>query len=348
MNIYGWNFKGAWEYLSKGRDPKGKGRPMAKATRLQYRGIVSDNFECIALRYWNTDVVRWYRSLSNKSNMWVSIDAQYDTRTTNDRISQYTSLHTQKCKATGYRVIQRINRQRTYDDDGKYTGYSETVIDETPLIADHMTWFRADGHVKHYKRCQKRYKREIGEYNLRKNNNRVQYENVLSEARTKRLNIVNGYAESKMGMALNKLKNKTPEQVRVEMEQLRQRKAWATSDAMRIEKHHAELEDKIKVGYTLLKMEGDMKAQAKILECTASFPAINAKMKSLEKKQKNLEAKVNVAEDLWKLQRELTNSKRNFDRLLKDKNKLEEEIGYLLGKKEGTNADAHTSVLNRL
>ena len=83
---------------------------------------------------------------------------------------------------------------------------------------------------------------------------------------------------------------------------------------------------KIKVGYTLMQMERDMKAQAEIMECTASFPAINAKMKSLEKKQKSLEAKVNVSEDLWKLKRELTNSERNFDRLLKDKNKLEEDL----------------------
>ena len=71
---------------------------MGKATRLQYRGQVGNGYECIALRYWQTDVVRWYRSLADKSNKWYSIDAQYDSRTTNDRIRAYTGKWTELVK----------------------------------------------------------------------------------------------------------------------------------------------------------------------------------------------------------------------------------------------------------
>ncbi len=40
------------------------------------------------------------------------------------------------------------------------SNWREVVVEgsEVPLIADHQTWFRKDGHVRHLKRCQDRYR----------------------------------------------------------------------------------------------------------------------------------------------------------------------------------------------
>ena len=346
-----WDYDGAWDYLRKGRDPYGKGRPMGKATRLQYRGQVENGYECIALRYWNTDVVRWYRSLADKSNKWYSIDAQYDSRTTNDRIQAYTGRWTELCKATGKRVIQQWRWE--YDlceQTGMKSNWREVVVEgnEVPLIADHQTWFRKDGHVRHLKRCQDRYRREMGEYNVRRNNRRINYEERLYDARQANLNILRQWSISKLGKALNKMKDKSLVQVQREMETLHFRTQRAKAEAERREVHFAELEDKIIVGKRLKKMEEEMKVHAKVLEVAETYPEVRKAMSREQAKLANLRAKVALAEEIQEAVRRRDSLLYEAKRLQKQKDALEKEVGYLLAKKEGVQADEHLSVLNRL
>tara|TARA_B100000214_G_scaffold176253_1_gene126691 strand:- start:14512 stop:15561 length:1050 start_codon:yes stop_codon:yes gene_type:complete len=346
-----WDYDGALDYLRKGRDPYGKGRPMGKATRLQYRGQVENGYECIALRYWQTDVVRWYRSIANKSNKWYSIDAQYDSRTTNDRIQAYTGLWTSPCKATGKRVIQQWRWDYdTCEQTGSKSNWREVVVEgsEIPLIADHQTWFRKDGHVRHLKRCQDRYRREMGEYNVRKNNRRIDYEEKLLKARQANLKILREWSNSKLVRALDGMKSKSLVQVQREMETLHFRTQRAKAEAERREVHFAELEDKIIVGKRLKKMEQEMKARAEVLKVAETYPEIRKAMHKLNLQLDNLRGKVDLAEDTYRMQKVRDNLSLENIRLLKEKEALEKEVGYLLAKKEGAQADEHSSVLNRL
>lgn len=346
-----WDYDGAWDYLRKGRDPHGKGRPMGKATRLQYRGQVENGYECIALRYWNTDVVRWYRSLTNKSNKWYSIDAQYDSRTTNDRIQAYTGMWTELCKATGKRVIQQWRWKYDFcEQTGMKSNWREEVVEgsEIPLIADHQTWFRKDGHVRHLKRCQDRYRREMGEYNVRRNNRRINYEEKLYDARQANLKILRELSNSNIGKALNKMKDKSLVQVERELQTLHFRTQRAKAEAERREVHFAELEDKIIVGKRLKKMEEEMKVYAQVLKVAETYPEIRKAMSNLNLQLDNLRRKVDLAEDTARMVKVRDNLSLENKRLLKQKEALEKEVGYLLVKKEGAQADEHSSVLNRL
>lgn len=346
-----WDYDGAWDYLRKGRAPYGVGRPMGKATRLQYRGQVENGYECIALRYWQSDVVRWYRSIANKSNKWYSIDAQYDSRTTNDRIQAYTGRWTMPCKATGKRVIQQWRWDfDTCEQTGRKSNWREVVVEgsEIPLIADHQTWFRKDGHVRHLKRCQDRYRREMGEYNVRKNNRRIDYEEKLYKVRQSNLKILRELSNSNIGKALNKMKDKSLVQVQREMETLHFRTQRAKAEAERREVHFAELEDKIIVGKRLKKMEEEMKVHAKVLEVAETYPEIRKAIIREQAKLDNLRAKADLAEDTVRMVKVRDNLTYENKNLLKQKEALEKEVGYFLAKKEGVQADEHTSVLNRL
>ena len=216
------------------------------------------------------------------------------------------------------------------------------------MIADHQTWFRKDGHVRHLKRCQDRYRREMGEYNVRRHNRRINYEEKLYAVRQANLDALRQLSNSNLGKALNKMKDKSLVQVQREMETLHFRTQRAKAEAERREVHFAELEDKIIVGKRLKKMEEEMKVHAKVLEVAETYPEIRKAMSREQAKLDNLRAKVAVAEEIREAVRKRDNLLYEAKRIAKQKNALEKEVGYLLAKKKGAQADEHTSVLNRL
>ncbi len=230
------------------------------------------------------------------------------------------------------------------------SNWREVVVEgsEVPLIADHQTWFRKDGHVRHLKRCQDRYRREIGEYNVRRNNRRINYEEKLYDVRQANLDILRNLSQSNLGKALNKMKDKSLVQVQREMETLHFRKQRAKAEAERREVHFAELEDKIIVGKRLKKMEEEMKVFAKVLEVAETYPEIRKAMSREQAKLDNLRAKVALAEEIREAVKRRDSLVYEAKRLQRQKDALEKEVGYLLAKKEGVQADEHTSVLNRL
>ena len=156
------DFDDAWDYLRRGRNKSNRPYLHANGTRVVYLGQTEQGWECIALRYWNTDVVRWYRNVANKRNKWFSVDAQYNSNTTKKRIETSTGLyHFWMDKPTGYVCY------------GENEDYGGTAGLEKPVIADHETWFKRDKgvlKVRYKKRCEARRQNMYTAFTKRKSN----------------------------------------------------------------------------------------------------------------------------------------------------------------------------------
>jgi len=77
------NYDAAWEYLKRGRDIA-KGRPIACNTRILKR----EYEDYITIQYWNTYIVRYYKTKSGQQ--WMSFcNGGYTTPTTLSRLNQY-------------------------------------------------------------------------------------------------------------------------------------------------------------------------------------------------------------------------------------------------------------------
>ena len=128
------DFDDAWDYLRRGRNKQNRPYLHANGTRVVYLGQIEQGWECIALRYWNTDVVRWYRNVANKRNKWFSVNAQYNSNTTKKRIWTSTGVnHIWMDKVTGHVCLGDLGE--------KWAGSSGV---EKPVIADHETWLKRD------------------------------------------------------------------------------------------------------------------------------------------------------------------------------------------------------------
>lgn len=353
-----------------------------------YLGQIEQGWECIALRYWNTDVVRWYRNVANKRNKWFSVNAQYNSTTTKKRILTGTGVN--------YLWMDKVTGYVCLGDLGDRYGSKSGV--EKPVIADHETWLKRDKgvlKVRYKKRCEARRQNMVSAFTKRKSDQYYEAMNRLHDTALRRVKLLEdwmnygskkkkGYHASNLKrkpgipMELAKFGEKTVEQTLREIEVFKNRVTAARNAALSEERHYVDLperyettkrlvyllneEDRLMVRLKNIESYNEMLQKKKelnseIRKLTMHKNALNSlenTSKELREKQNefySMKAEVNAAQRTINLAETITTiSQANVEkvRLTREVDALKEELDYLLKMKEGTTPEGFVDFLNRL
>ncbi len=380
------DFDDAWEYLRRGRNKQNRPYLHANGTRVVYLGQIEQGWECIALRYWNTDVVRWYRNVSNKRNKWFSVNAQYNSNTTKKRIQTSTYVnHLWLDKVTGHVCLGDLGE--------RWAGSSGF---EKPVIADHETWLKRDKgvlKVRYKKRCEARRQNMVSAFTKRKSDQYYEAMNRLHDTALRRVKLLEDWmtkGSKKKALASNlkrkpgipvelaKFGEKTVEQTLREIEVFKNRVAAARNAALSEEQHYIDLPERYETTQRLVYLQNEERNAMVRLNTIESYnqmlqrkKALSAEIKkltrhenaliSLEKATKDLREKQN---EFWSMKTEVQTAERTIRlaetittihqaniekaRLTSEVDALKEELDYLLKMKEGTTPEGLVDFLNRL
>jgi hypothetical protein len=380
------DFDDAWDYLRRGRNKSNRPYLHANGTRVVYLGQIEQGWECIALRYWNTDVVRWYRNVANKRNKWFSVNAQYNSNTTKKRIETSTGVnHLWMDKVTGYVCLGDLGE--------KWAGSSGV---EKPVIADHETWLKRDKgvlKVRYKKRCEARRQNMVSAFTKRKSDQYYEAMNRLHDTALRRVKLLEDWMtkggkkkalasnlKRKPGipMELAKFGEKTVEQTLREIEMFKNRVTAARNAALSEERHYVDLPERYETTKRLVYLENEVQhamAQLKTIETfngmlrekkelgleIRKLSSHKDALKSLESALKelretsnkvwSLKTEVQAAERKIRLAETITNINQatvEKARLTSEVDALKEELAYLLKMKEGTTPEGLVDFLNRL
>ena len=380
------DFDDAWDYLRRGRNKSNRPYLHANGTRVVYLGQVEQGWECIALRYWNTDVVRWYRNVANKRNKWFSVNAQYNSNTTKKRIWTSTGVnHLWMDKVTGYVCLGDLG-----------DGYGSKSGVEKPVIADHETWLKRDKgvlKVRYKKRCEARRQNMVSAFTKRKSDQYYEAMNRLHDTALRRVKLLEDWMTKggkKKALASNlkrkpgipvelaKFGEKTVEQTLREIEMFKNRVAAARNAALSEEQHYVDLPERYETTKRLFYLLNEEQRAMVRLKNIDSYKEMLQKKKelaseinkmtrhikaldSLEKTERKLIEKQN---EEWSLRTKVQAAERTIQnaetitsinqafaekaRVTSEVDALKEELAYLLKMKEGTTPEGFVDFLNRL
>ena len=382
------DFDDAWDYLRRGRNKQNRPYLHANGTRVVYLGQIEQGWECIALRYWNTDVVRWYRNVANKRNKWFSVNAQYNSNTTKKRIQTSTGVnHLWMDKVTGYVCLGDLGE--------KWAGSSGV---EKPVIADHETWLKRDKgvlKVRYKKRCEARRQNMVSAFTKRKSDNYYEAMNRLHNVALRRVKLLedwmtDGTTKSRRNtamingklpripMELAKFGEKTVEQTLREIEMFKNRVTAARNAALSEEKHYVDLPERYETTKRLVslnheekrlmsqlkniesysemlrkkrELDSEIKKMTRHKKALDSLEKTNQRLREKQNEEWSLRTKVQTAERTIRLAKEITNINQatvEKARLTSEVDALKEELAYLLKMKEGTTPEGLVDFLNRL
>jgi len=358
------DFDDAWDYLRRGRNKQNRPYLHANGTRVVYLGQIEQGWECIALRYWNTDVVRWYRNVANKRNKWFSINAQYNSNTTKKRIWTSTGVnHLWMDKVTGYVC---------FGDLGDSYGSNSGV--EKPVIADHETWLKRDKgvlKVRYKKRCEARRQNMVSAFTKRKSDQYYEAMNRLHFTALRRIKLLedwmtNGSTKSRTSSLLNgktvgiptelaKFGEKTVEQTLREIEMFKNRVTTARNAAISEEKHYVSLPERYETTKRITSLKYEEKVAMTRLKNIESYNEMLQRKKELDSEIRELTRHNDALNQLEGARKSLRETSNTVYRLRTEKNQLtsevdalKEELAYLLKMKEGTTPEGFVDFLNRL
>lgn len=364
------DFDDAWDYLRRGRNKQNRPYLHANGTRVVYLGQIEQGWECIALRYWNTDVVRWYRNVANKRNKWFSVNAQYNSNTTKKRIQTSTGVnHLWMDKPTGYVCL---------GDLGEKWASNQGI--EKPIIADHETWLKRDEgvlKVRYKKRCEARRQNMVSAFTKRKSDQYYEAMNRLHNTALRRVKLLEdwmtkGTTKNRHPLAngkkpcipteLAKFGEKTVEQTLREIEMFKNRVTTARNAAISEEKHYVNLPERYETTKRLSTLRVEEKGVMSRLKNIESYSEMLRKKRELDQQIKRLTRHKDALESVEKTQQKLrevqiqknsviTEVRRGLaerNRLTSEVDALKEELAYLLKMKEGTTPEGFIDFLNRL
>lgn len=364
------DFDDAWDYLRRGRNKQNRPYLHANGTRVVYLGQIEQGWECIALRYWNTDVVRWYRNVANKRNKWFSVNAQYNSNTTKKRIQTSTGVnHLWMDKPTGYVCL---------GDLGEKWASNQGI--EKPIIADHETWLKRDEgvlKVRYKKRCEARRQNMVSAFTKRKSDQYYEAMNRLHNTALRRVKLLEdwmtkGTTKNRHPLAngkkpcipteLAKFGEKTVEQTLREIEMFKNRVTTARNAAISEEKHYVNLPERYETTKRLSTLRVEEKGVMSRLKNIESYSEMLQKKRELDSEIKKMTRHKDALESVEKTQQKLrevvtqknsviTEVRRGLaerNRLTSEVDALKEELAYLLKMKEGTTPEGFIDFLNRL
>ena len=315
------DFDGAWDYLRRGRNKSNRPYLHANGTRVVYLGQVEQGWECIALRYWNTDVVRWYRNVANKRNKWFSVNAQYYSNTTKKRIWTSTGVnHLWMDKVTGYVCLGDLGE--------KWAGSSGI---EKPVIADHETWLKRDKgvlKVRYKKRCEARRQNMYTAFTKRKSDQYYEAMNRLHDTALRRVKLLEDWMTKgskkknptyyggvvnagnrnrtpSIPMELAKFGEKTVEQTLREIEMFKNRVAAARNAALSEEQHYVDLPERYETTKRLFYLlNAEQRAMVR-LKNIDSYKEMLQKKKELASEINKMTRHIKALDSLEKTERKL-------------------------------------------
>ena len=360
------DFDDAWDYLRRGRNKKNRPYLHANGTRVVYLGQIEQGWECIALRYWNTDVVRWYRNVANKRNKWFSVDAQYNSNTTKKRIETSTGV------SRHYLWMDKVTGYVCLGDLGEKWASSSGV--EKPVIADHETWLKRDKgvlKVRYKKRCEARRQNMVSAFTKRKSDQYYEAMNRLHNTALRRVKLLqdwmtDGTTKSRrtplingklagIPMELAKFGEKTVEQTLREIEVFKNRVTTARNAARSEEKHYVDLPERYETTKRLSSLKYEERVTMTRLKNIKSYNEMLQKKKELDSEIRKLTRHNDVLNQLEGARKSLTETSNTVYHLRMEKNALtsevnalKEELAYLLKMKEGTTPEGFVDFLNRL
>lgn len=315
------DFDDAWEYLRRGRNKQNRPYLHANGTRVVYLGQIEQGWECIALRYWNTDVVRWYRNVANKRNKWFSVNAQYNSNTTKKRIWTSTGVnHLWMDKVTGYVCLGDLG-----DSYGSKSGV------EKPVIADHETWLKRDKgvlKVRYKKRCEARRQNMVSAFTKRKSDQYYEAMNRLHDTALRRVKlledwmtkgsnkknptyyggVVNAGIQNRtpsIPMELAKFGEKTVEQTLREIEMFKNRVTAARNAALSEERHYVDLPERYETTKRLVYLQNEEQRAMVRLKTIKSYNAMLQKKKELDSEIKKMTRHKEALDSLETTQKKL-------------------------------------------
>lgn len=359
----------------------------ANGTRVVYLGQIEQGWECIALRYWNTDVVRWYRNVANKRNKWFSVNAQYYSNTTKKRIQTSTGVnHLWMDKVTGHVCLGDLG-----------DGYGSKSGVEKPVIADHETWLKRDKgvlKVRYKKRCEARRQNMVSAFTKRKSDQYYEAMNRLHDTALRRVKLLEDWmtkprkknaitgAPSNKGpripVELARFGEKTVEETLREIALLQNRVVAAQRAAHEEEKQYVDLPERYETtkrihhlnyeeGQAIMRMReinsfNEMIEEKKVLK--KEIDGMKSFKRELIKREELRKEVQDKRKELWSLKTEVQNAERAIRlaetittihqaneekaRLKSEVDDLKEELAYLLKMKEGTTPEGFVDFLNRL
>lgn len=380
------DFDDAWDYLRRGRNKHDRPYLHANGTRVLYLGQVEQGWECIALRYWNTDVVRWYRNVANKRNKWFSVNAQYNSNTTKKRIWTSTGVnHLWMDKVTGYVCLGDLG-----------DGYGSKSGVEKPVIADHETWLKRDKgvlKVRYKKRCEARRQNMVSAFTKRKSDQYYEAMNRLHDTALRRVKLLEDWMTKggkKKALASNlkrkpgipvelaKFGEKTVEQTLREIEMFKNRVTAARNAALSEERHYVDLPERYETTKRLVYLQNEEERamnrlkniesynemlqkrhelSSEITKMTRHKKALDTlerteqKLREKQNEEWSLRTKVQAAERTIQKAETITSLNQAFAekaRVTSEVDALKEELAYLLKMKEGTTPEGFVDFLNRL
>ena len=381
------DFDDAWNYLRRGRNKSNRPYLHANGTRVVYLGQVEQGWECIALRYWNTDVVRWYRNVANKRNKWFSVNAQYNSNTTKKRIQTSTGVnHLWMDKVTGHVCLGDLGE--------KWAGSSGV---EKPVIADHETWLKRDKgvlKVRYKKRCEARRQNMVSAFTKRKSDQYYEAMNRLHLTALRRIKLLEDWmtnvsTKSRKSSLLNgkrvgipmelaKFGEKTVEQTLREIEMFKNRVTAARNAALSEERHYVDLPERYETTKRLVYLQNEedrMMVRLKNIESYNEMllkkKELGSEIKKMTRHEKTLisleeaeKERRETSNKVWSLKTEVQTAERTIRlaktittihqantekaRLTSEVDALKEELSYLLKMKEGTTPEGLVDFLNRL
>lgn len=315
------DFDDAWEYLRRGQNKQNRPYLHANGTRVVYLGQIEQGWECIALRYWNTDVVRWYRNVANKRNKWFSVNAQYNSNTTKKRIWTSTGVnHLWMDKVTGYVCLGDLG-----DSYGSKSGV------EKPVIADHETWLKRDKgvlKVRYKKRCEARRQNMVSAFTKRKSDQYYEAMNRLHDTALRRVKlledwmtkgsnkknptyyggVVNAGIQNRtpsIPMELAKFGEKTVEQTLREIEMFKNRVTAARNAALSEERHYVDLPERYETTKRLVYLQNEEQRAMVRLKTIKSYNAMLQKKKELDSEIKKMTRHKEALDSLETTQKKL-------------------------------------------
>lgn len=286
-----------------------------------YLGQIEQGWECIALRYWNTDVVRWYRNVANKRNKWFSVNAQYNSNTTKKRIWTSTGVnHLWMDKVTGYVCLGDLG-----DSYGSKSGV------EKPVIADHETWLKRDKgvlKVRYKKRCEARRQNMVSAFTKRKSDQYYEAMNRLHDTALRRVKlledwmtkgsnkknptyyggVVNAGIQNRtpsIPMELAKFGEKTVEQTLREIEMFKNRVTAARNAALSEERHYVDLPERYETTKRLVYLQNEEQRAMVRLKTIKSYNAMLQKKKELDSEIKKMTRHKEALDSLETTQKKL-------------------------------------------
>ncbi len=318
------DFDDAWNYLRRGRNKTNRPYLHANGTRVVYLGQVAQGWECIALRYWNTDVVRWYRNVDNKRNKWFSVNAQYNSQTTKKRIETSTGV------PRHYLWMDKVTGHVCYGDIGdKWDNNSGC---EKPVIADHETWFKRDKgvlKVRHKKRCEARRQNMVSAFTKRKSDQYYEAMNRLHDKALRRVALLEewmtngskkktGYNASNLKrkpgipVELAKFGEKTVEQTLREIEMFKNRVTAARNAALSEERHYVDLPERYETTKRLFYLQKEEERLMERLKNIESYNEMLQKKKELISEIRKLTRHEETLNSLETARRTLTEKQNEF------------------------------------